>query len=56
MTEEDILNFLKKTSPADNMVMSTNSKREEELKKSLQNISDIDIKQFLQENADTIEL
>lgn len=56
LSEDDILNFLKKTSPADNIVISTNSKREEHIKNSLQNISDIEIKQFLQENEDTIEL
>lgn len=58
LSEQEIVDFLKTTSPAENIVstVNNNSTKENDIKSSVSKMSDNEIQQFLKENGEQVEM
>jgi len=58
LSEQEIVDFLKTTSPTENMVSTSNNNntKENDIKSSVSKMSDNEIQQFLQENGEQVEM
>ncbi len=58
LSEEEIVDFLKTTSPTDNVVISTSksNKKDVDIKRMVDEMSDKEIQQFLEENGEKNEM
>jgi flagellar assembly factor FliW len=58
LSEQEIVDFLKTTSPADNVVISTSksNKKDVDIKRMVDEMSDKEIQQFLEENGEKNEM
>ncbi|HEX8279520.1 MAG TPA: hypothetical protein VF540_12535 [Segetibacter sp.] len=58
LSEQEIVDFLKTTAPAENMVSNVNSSnsKENDIKSSVSKMSDTEIQEFLNENGEQVEM